>query len=70
MIMILKNYWAHSGYDAEEAYFAKVNRELIDRIKAEKEGKEPITVPEDAPLAEVIAFPTAEQRNHQKKKAA
>jgi len=68
--MILKNYWAHSGYDAEEVYFAKINRELIDRIKAEKEGKEPKVIPEDAPLAEVIAFPTPEQREKQKKKAA
>ena len=68
--MILKNYWAHSGYDAEEAYFAKVNRELIDRIKAEQQGKEPKEVTEDMPLAEVIPFPSPEQRAFQKKKAA
>jgi hypothetical protein len=68
--MILKNYWAHSGYDAEELYFAKVNRELIDRIKAQKHGKELKPIPEDAPLAEVIPFRTAESRETQKKKAA
>ncbi len=65
--MILKQYWAHSGYDAEELYFAKVNRELIDRIKA-REGKTK-EIREDQPLAEVIPFPTLEERE-QKKKAA
>ncbi len=68
--MILKNYWAHSGYDAEEAYFAKINRELIDRIKAKQQGNDSKPIPEDAPLAEVIPFPTREQRSEQKKKAA
>jgi len=42
--MILKQYWAHSGYDAEEYYFAKINRELINRIKAEQ-GKAPKPLP-------------------------
>jgi hypothetical protein len=70
MIMILKQYWAHSGYDAEEMYFAKINRDLIDRIKAEQPGKEPKAISEDTPLAEVISFPTPEQRAFQKKKAA
>ena len=67
--MILKNYWAHSGYDAEELYFAKVNRELIDRIKAKRELNGDPTPSEDAPLAEVIPFPSVEARE-QKKKAA
>ncbi|MBU6154404.1 MAG: hypothetical protein KGP28_08905 [Bdellovibrionales bacterium] len=68
--MILKNYWAHSGYDAEEAYFAKINRELIDRIKAQQQGKELKKATEDTPLAEIIPFPSREQRMEQKKKAA
>jgi hypothetical protein len=68
--MNLKQYWAHCGYDAEEIYFAKVNRELIDRIKAEQQGKEPKEITEDTPLAEVIPFPSPEQRAFQKKKAA
>ena len=65
--MILKQYWAHSGYDAEELYFAKINRELIDRIKqnqgktAEKKESNPTE------LAEVIPFP---KRKDQSKKAA
>jgi hypothetical protein len=65
--MILKNYWAHSGYDAEELYFAKVNRELIERIRA-REGKSPEDTEEekDPPLAEVIPFPSANQRSQKK----
>ena len=66
--MILKNYWAHSGYDSEECFFAKVNRELIDRIKAEQE-KTQKPIQEEATLAEVIPFPQATDRDQRKKAA-
>lgn len=69
-IMILKQYWAHSGYDAEEVYFAKINRDLIDRIKADKQGKGFNPEAKDAPLATVIPFPSQDERLAQKKKAA
>jgi hypothetical protein len=71
--MILKQYWAHSGYDAEEIYFAKINRDLIDRIKAvqQKEWSDTTDSPsQEAPGGRVIPFPTPEQRSLQKKKAA
>ncbi len=68
--MILKQYWAHSGYDAEEIYFAKINRELIDRIKAEKQGKELTQDRGDGPMAEIIPFPAPALRGAQKKRAA
>jgi hypothetical protein len=66
--MILKQYWAHTGYDAEEYYFAKVNRELIDRIKAEqgKQFKNPGT---GENLAKVIPFPSKETRTTKKQAA-
>jgi len=65
--MILTNYWAHIGYDAEELYFAKVNRELIERIRA-REGKAPEDTEEekDLPLAEVIPVPSPNQRSQKK----
>jgi hypothetical protein len=67
--MILKQYWAHSGYDAEELYFAKVNRELIDRIRAkrEKEGTQPQFKEDHS--AEVIPFPNRKASDAGKKAA-
>ncbi len=66
--MILKNYWAHSGYDAEELYFAKVNRELIERIRASQGKPGEATEEENPELAEVIPFPAPDRK--QQKKAA
>lgn len=66
--MILKNYWAQSGYDAEELYFAKVNRELIDRIRASQKDSAEAPKDEKQGLAEVIPFPGPDRR--QQKKAA
>ena len=65
--MILKQYWAHTGYDAEEYYFAKVNRELIDRIKAEQ-GKQ-FKNSGGETLAKVIPFPSKETRTSKKQAA-
>ncbi len=64
--MILKQYWARSGYDAEEYYFAKINRELIERIKAEqgRKGSSP-----GSGNAKVIPFPGSEAKNPKKRAA-
>jgi hypothetical protein len=64
--MILKNYWAHSGYDAEELYFAKVNRELIERIRASQGKTTEANEEENQNLAEVIPFPGSDQKNQKK----
>ncbi len=54
--MLCKHDWSHAGYDAEELYFEKLNRELINQLKAEKEGrKDPAG--NERPLAQVIPFP-------------
>ena len=63
--MILKHYWAHSGYDAEEYYFAKINRELIDRIKAEQ-GKQTKPPRSGKSPGKAPAFPGTETRNTKK----
>jgi len=67
--MILKHYWAHSGYDAEELYFAKVNRELIDRIRAKREKEGTQTRFEEEHTAEVIPFPNRNASDAGKKAA-
>ena len=55
--MLCKHDWSHAGYDAEELYFEKLNRELINQLKAEKEGrKDPAG--NERPLAQVIPFPS------------
>jgi hypothetical protein len=64
--MILKNYWAHSGYDAEELYFAKVNRELIERIRLSQENFSKSSEKEQQTLAEVIPFPGPERKPQKK----
>ncbi|NDG84489.1 MAG: hypothetical protein EBX52_05540 [Proteobacteria bacterium] len=66
--MILKQYWAYSGYDAEEHYFAKINRELINRIKAEQ-GKRPQSHGSVKSGGKVIPFPTMEARSSKKRAA-
>ena len=35
----MKDVMRKNGYDNEEVYFAKVNRELIDRIQARERAK-------------------------------
>jgi hypothetical protein len=63
--MLNKHDWSHAGYDAEELYFAKINRELIDRIKAEQEKGNREPMPEGH-LAEVIPFPTNKANSDKK----
>jgi hypothetical protein len=68
--MLCKHDWSHAGYDAEELYFEKLNRELITKIRAEQDqmkGK----LDTERPLAEVIPFP-GRKRNPEadQKKAA
>ena len=69
IIMTLKQYWAHSGYDAEELYFAKVNRELIDRIRAKREKEGTQNKFEENHTADVIPFPNQKASEAGKKAA-
>lgn len=56
--MLCKNDWSHAGYDAEELYFEKLNRELIYRLNAERDQTEART--ESAPpMGKVIPFPSS-----------
>jgi len=68
--MLSKHDWSHAGYDAEELYFEKLNRELINRLKAERDKLE-TQGQSESPTAQVIQFPN--RRNTQsgtEKKAA
>lgn len=67
--MLSKHDWSHAGYDAEELYFEKLNRELINRLKAEREKLE--TQPEsERPTAQVIQFPNRRNTNSGNEKKA
>ncbi len=57
LIMLCKHDWSHAGYDAEELYFEKLNRELINRLKAEQDQSGARTENE-TPMGKVIPFPT------------
>lgn len=69
--MNLKNSEHQAGYDIEELYFEKLNRELIQKLKGRAPATAPATPP--APATEsrsnVIPFPTVAP-NAEKKKAA
>ncbi len=66
--MLNKHHWSHTGYDAEELYFAKLNRELIERIKAERDKGERTPMPEGH-TAEIIQFPVRSIKTEEKKAA-
>jgi hypothetical protein len=60
-----KHQWNSTGYNAEELYFEKVNRELIEQIKKQN-AKEKPTEGDSETSAQVIPF---EPREKQKKTA-
>jgi hypothetical protein len=68
-IMLCKHDWSHAGYDAEELYFEKLNRELINRLKAEKDNPGERTN-EERPLAQVIPFPSRRSETQVREKKA
>ena len=67
--MLCKHDWSHAGYDAEELYFEKLNRELINRLKAENEGRNDQTR-SDRPMAQVIPFPNRRSETPAREKKA
>ena len=69
IIMLCKHDWSHAGYDAEELYFEKLNRDLITKIRAEQDQLK-IQTDSERPLAEVIPFPTRKRDASVEKKAA
>jgi len=64
------NSWSKTGYNLEELYFEKINRELINQIKAKqkKEQGEAAGAPPTEGLAEVI--PLHAYKKTAEKKAA
>ncbi len=65
--------WSVTGYDAEELYFERLNRELIQKLH-ENDGK-PVTTTATGTVqggAQVIQFPTKTTRatTDKQKKAA
>jgi len=67
--MLCKHDWSHAGYDAEELYFEKLNRELINRLKAERDQTE-TTRRDERPMAQVIPFPSRNNSNTGREKKA
>ena len=55
-----KQRWNSTGYDAEEFYFEKLNRELIQRLKSEMTPEKSLNDPQqvESKGATIIAFPT------------
>ena len=62
-----KHDWSKAGYNLEELYFEKLNRELINQIKA-KQASGGGTTEKTETVAEVIPFRPRERK--QEKKAA
>ena len=58
--MEFKSTKKQSGYDNEELYFEKLNRELIAKLKKEEEEKA---------NSNVIAFPSQSKKSQDKKAA-
>lgn len=67
--MLCKHDWSHAGYDAEELYFEKLNRELIQRLQTELAGQKDKEL-QEKPLAQVIPFPSRNQNTSSEKKNA
>ncbi len=67
--MLSKHDWSHAGYDAEEFYFEKLNRELINRLKSERDKLE-TQGDQERPMAQVIPFPTRRNTNSGNEKKA
>ncbi len=67
--MLSKHDWSHAGYDAEELYFEKLNRELINRLKAERDTLE-TQGENERPLAQVIPFPSRKNSSSGNEKKA
>jgi hypothetical protein len=64
--------WSGAGYDAEEFYFERVNRELIQKLREtlRAETGQPHTHDTSTPGAQVIPFPTQTTGNEKQKKAS
>lgn len=54
--MSYKTDWDKIGYDLEELYFEKLNRELINNLKAKKNEEESFSKPQEEPMGVVIPF--------------
>lgn len=65
--MYLKQVRHSKGYDAEELYFERINRELIKQIKEQLKHESEGAPPKEEKLAQVIQF---EPRNKKTAKAA
>jgi hypothetical protein len=62
-----KHQWNTSGYNAEELYFEKLNRELIHKLNEdEKLGELQQTAPPHGPGAQIIAFPLIQSQRQKK----
>lgn len=73
--MTWKNNFNKIGYDLEEHYFAKINQELIEKLKQKRleEGEHPELKAEDSGSgAKILAFPQRgkEEERKKEKKAA
>ena len=62
----MKHQWNSKGYDTEELYFEKMNRELIEALKKQRPNTGQ-SAEGDTALAEVIPFET--KKTPQKKAA-
>ena len=67
--MLSKHDWSHAGYDAEELYFEKLNRELIEQLKLEMAAKK-TEAADERPMAEVIPFPKKVRNDSEEVKKA
>ncbi len=67
--MILKAHRTNNGYDSEELYFEKLNRELISRLKTSEKGSSPEKRQEaesEQKGATVLTFKPRAQANEKK----
>jgi hypothetical protein len=64
--------WSGTGYNAEEFYFERVNRELIQKLRETMKAEAELGSAQEtsAPGAQVIPFPTQTKGNEKQKKAA
>ncbi len=62
----MKHHWNSKGYDSEELYFEKVNRELINELKKQKSPSGETEGTKVEASAEIIPF----ERPQKQKKAA
>lgn len=63
---MIKHQRTVSGYDQEELYFEKLNRELIQKMKDDTTAKRDEKTEAKQTGAQVIPFPTRTQQNQKK----